>query len=141
MNFSLTKRKQILRSTVIIFVLSVGGSSLAAQDDPAIAKTRLTDLREAGRVESEEIYEGANENHRETKSVFERKKAAVQKADGQEKLSAAELASQINNPAAPVTFVQFRNIMAPNIPGTGGVTNSFQIQPVIPIDKSKKMEE
>jgi hypothetical protein len=54
-------------------------------------------------------------------------------------LSAAELASQINNPAAPVTFVQFRNIMSPNIPGTGGVTNSFQIQPVIPIQKSKNI--
>ena len=53
--------------------------------------------------------------------------------------SASELASQVNNPAAPVTFVQFRNIMLPNVPGTGGVTNSFQIQPVIPIHKSKRI--
>jgi len=54
-------------------------------------------------------------------------------------ISASELASQINNPAAPVTFVQFRNVLFPNIPGTGGVTNALQIQPVIPIHKSKSL--
>ena len=52
-------------------------------------------------------------------------------------LSASELANQINNPAAPVTFVQFRNLMLPNVPGTGGVTNVLEVQPVIPIRPSK----
>ncbi len=54
-------------------------------------------------------------------------------------LSASELANQINNPAAPVTLVQFRNVLIPNIPGTGGVTYALQIQPVIPIHKSKSL--
>jgi hypothetical protein len=64
---------------------------------------------------------------------------APQTSQKDQALSASELASQINNPAAPVTFVQFRNILFPNVPGTDGVTNSFQIQPVIPIHKSKKI--
>src|SRR5262245_44838115 len=51
--------------------------------------------------------------------------------------SASELASQVNNPAAPITFLQFREIMFPNIPGTGGVTHGVEIQPVIPIRRSK----
>ena len=44
-----------------------------------------------------------------------------------------ELANQINNPAAPVTLVQFRNILLPDVAGTGGATNTFEIQPVLPI--------
>ena len=64
---------------------------------------------------------------------------APQNSKPEPALSASELANQINNPAAPVRFVQFRNILFPNIPGTDGVTNSFQIQPVIPIHKSKKI--
>jgi len=63
--------------------------------------------------------------------------AVPQNSQPEPALSASELANQINNPAAPVTFVQFRNILFPNIPGTDGVTNSLQIQPVIPIHKSK----
>ena len=138
MNFSSAERKQILLSTAIVFVLSACGNSLAAQDDPSVAKTRVTGTS-VERADVEEIAEYVNENRRQSNGVPELNKQAVQKADGQQKLSAAELASQVNNPAAPVTFVQFRNIMAPNIPGTGGVTNSFQIQPVIPIHKSKRI--
>jgi hypothetical protein len=47
--------------------------------------------------------------------------------------AASELANQVNNPAAPVTLIQFRNILLPNVAGTSDVTNAFQIQPVIPI--------
>ena len=137
MNFSLTKRKQILRSTVIVLVLSAGDSFQAAQDDFTTAKPRVSDPAGVSRADAEELDESANERRRETKPVI--KQRAVQQTDGQQKLSASELASQVNNPAAPVTFVQFRNIMVPNIPGTGGVTNSFQIQPVIPIHKSKNL--
>jgi hypothetical protein len=50
--------------------------------------------------------------------------------------AASELANQVNNPAAPVTLLQFRNILLPNVTGTDGVTNAFQIQPVIPIHPS-----
>ena len=44
-----------------------------------------------------------------------------------------ELANQINNPAAPVTLVQFRNILLPDVAGASGATNTFEIQPVLPI--------
>ena len=44
-----------------------------------------------------------------------------------------ELANQVNNPAAPVTILQFRNILLPDVAGTDGATNVFQIQPVLPI--------
>jgi hypothetical protein len=44
-----------------------------------------------------------------------------------------DIANQVNNPAAPVTQIQFRNILIPNIPGTDGVSNGLQMQPVVPI--------
>jgi|SRR5208283_510136 len=51
--------------------------------------------------------------------------------------SAQELANQVNNPAAPVTFIQFRDILAPNVAGANGVANSLQMQPVLPIGPFK----
>ncbi len=51
--------------------------------------------------------------------------------------SAQDLANQVNNPAAPVTFIQFRNILAPSVPGTDGVANALQMQPVLPIGPFK----
>ena len=48
-------------------------------------------------------------------------------------VSAQELANQVNNPAAPVTFVQFRDILIPSFPGFKGALNSLQMQPVLPI--------
>jgi hypothetical protein len=44
-----------------------------------------------------------------------------------------EIANQVNNPAAPVTLIQFRDILIPGIPGTDGVSNGLQMQPVLPI--------
>ena len=47
--------------------------------------------------------------------------------------SARDLANQVNNPAAPVTLLQFRDVLLPNVGGADGATNEFQIQPVIPM--------
>jgi hypothetical protein len=47
--------------------------------------------------------------------------------------NARDLANQVNNPAAPVTLLQFRNILLPAVDGADGVTNEFEIQPVLPI--------
>ena len=44
-----------------------------------------------------------------------------------------ELANQVNNPAAPVTILQFRDVVLPGVAGADGATNVFQIQPVLPI--------
>ena len=46
---------------------------------------------------------------------------------------ARELANQVNNPAAPVTLIQFRNLLFPSVEGTDGATNAFEIQPVMPL--------
>lgn len=48
-------------------------------------------------------------------------------------VSAQELANQVNNPAAPVTFIQFRNILLPSPSATTGAVNALQMQPVLPI--------
>ena len=48
-------------------------------------------------------------------------------------VSPQELANQVNNPAAPVTFIQFRDILLPSPSGTNGVVNGLQMQPVLPI--------
>ena len=47
--------------------------------------------------------------------------------------NARALANQVNNPAAPVTLIQFRNVLLPDVEGADGATNEFQIQPVLPI--------
>jgi hypothetical protein len=43
------------------------------------------------------------------------------------------LADQASNPAAPLTQIQIRDVVLPNLPGTDGATNLLQIQPVVPI--------
>jgi hypothetical protein len=49
------------------------------------------------------------------------------------KPDARELANQVNNPAWPVTLIQFRNLLLPSVEGTDGATNAFEIQPVLPL--------
>ena len=60
--------------------------------------------------------------------------------------TAQEIANEANNPAAPVTLIQFRNILLPNanapgvlpgVSGASGLVNSLQMQPVIPIGPFK----
>jgi hypothetical protein len=46
---------------------------------------------------------------------------------------ARALSNQVNNPAAPVTLIQFRNVLLPRLEGASTATNEFQIQPVLPI--------
>ena len=46
---------------------------------------------------------------------------------------ARALANQVNNPAAPVTLIQFRDVLLPSVDGADGATNEFQIQPVLPL--------
>jgi hypothetical protein len=48
-------------------------------------------------------------------------------------VSAQELANQANNPTAPLTLVQFRDIYVPRAKKQNGPLNSFQFQPVVPI--------
>jgi hypothetical protein len=50
---------------------------------------------------------------------------------------AQEIANQANNPAAPLTLLQFRNVTAFEVRGSDGPINEFQIQPVIPIGPFK----
>ncbi|WP_193164501.1 hypothetical protein [Microbulbifer hainanensis] len=46
------------------------------------------------------------------------------------------LASEVNDPTAPLPLIQFRNIYAPGVPGTGSSANLFEIQPVLPFAPS-----
>jgi len=47
--------------------------------------------------------------------------------------SAQDLANQANNPAAPLSLIQFRDILVPHIEGASGPSNGLQVQPVLPI--------
>lgn len=58
-------------------------------------------------------------------------KAGAAKSNGT--LSAQELASQSNDPTAPLTTVQFRDVYIPDAKVKNGLLNTFEIQPVIPI--------
>jgi len=48
-------------------------------------------------------------------------------------VSAQELANQVNNPAAPLTYIQIRDVLLPSVSGTNGAINMLQLQPVLPI--------
>jgi hypothetical protein len=52
-------------------------------------------------------------------------------------VSARALANQANNPAAPLTTVQFRDVVAPTVPGFDTPANVLQIDPVLPIFPSR----
>jgi len=55
--------------------------------------------------------------------------ASVQ-SQGTGTASAQDLANQANNPAAPLSLIQFRDLLVPHIEGASGVSNGLQVQPV-----------
>jgi len=143
----LRRVRKAMLTLVSLFVMSVAGSPILAQQQPAIMQDKAMVPAEVDRlaakvekpVADEKRDEKVTDTRAGTKAEAEVNELAAQKPAPEATPSASELANQINNPAAPVTFVQFRNVMIPNIPGTGGVTNALQIQPVIPIHKSKSL--
>ena len=48
-------------------------------------------------------------------------------------VAARALANQANNPTAPLTLVQFRDVYVPKVPGYDSGANVMQIDPVFPI--------
>lgn len=52
-------------------------------------------------------------------------------------LAARALANQVNDPTAPLTLIQFRDVLAPHIPGYDSPGNVFQLEPVFPIFPSR----
>ena len=51
-------------------------------------------------------------------------------------VAARALANQVNNPTAPVTMVQFREVFVPSVPGYDSPANVLQVEPVFPIFSS-----
>jgi len=45
--------------------------------------------------------------------------------------------ADVNDPTAPLSLVQFRDILAPDVPGYDGPANLLEIQPVLPIGRSQ----
>ena len=52
-------------------------------------------------------------------------------------LAARALANQVNNPTAPMTFIQFRDVLAPSVPGYDTPANLLQLEPCFPIFASR----
>ena len=52
-------------------------------------------------------------------------------------VAARALANQANNPTAPLTLVQFRDVYVPKVPGYDSGANVMQIDPVFPIFASR----
>ena len=48
-------------------------------------------------------------------------------------VSVRALSAAANNPAAPVTLLQLRDVVAPSVPGSTGAGNLLQLEPVIPV--------
>jgi hypothetical protein len=51
--------------------------------------------------------------------------------------AARALANQVNNPTQPITLFQFRNVLAPSVPGYDSPGNLLQLEPVFPIFPSR----
>ena len=47
-----------------------------------------------------------------------------------------KLSQQVNNPTAPLTQIQLRDVLTSNVPGYNGSANLFQIVPVMPIPRN-----
>lgn len=135
---------------LVAFLLNLPvGTPILAQDKPAIvpevATTPVGVERPVTKVEKVSGDEKRDDKADEKKIASAElmqpvtRQTPAPQATPEPTPTASELANQINNPAAPVTFIQFRNILVPNIPGTGGATNAFQIQPVIPIFPSHSL--
>lgn len=72
------------------------------------------------------------------------KTAPSPKADSHERPAnagdtAQALSSQVNDPTAPISLIQFREILVPSVPGAEGPANVFEIQPVLPISASHRI--
>ncbi len=52
-------------------------------------------------------------------------------------VAARALANQVNDPTAPVTLVQLRDVLAPRLPAYDGPANVLQVEPVFPIFPTK----
>jgi hypothetical protein len=48
-------------------------------------------------------------------------------------VAARALANQVNDPTAPVTLIQLREVLAPSVPGYDSPANLLQLEPVFPI--------
>jgi len=48
-------------------------------------------------------------------------------------VAARALVNQVNDPTAPVTLLQFRNVTVPSVPGPDAPANVLQLEPVFPI--------
>jgi hypothetical protein len=136
------KGLEIIIAKVLIAtaLLLLAGNQSCAQEPPVKETVQRTTVANA-EIQTINVARADKEEDKssDSASLAKPEKVAKQQASPEPTPSASELSSQLNNPAAPVTFIQFRNINLPNIPGTDGVTNSLQIQPVIPILPSKKI--
>jgi hypothetical protein len=61
----------------------------------------------------------------------------VQRLTGGGAIGTRALANQVNDPTAPVTLVQLRNITVPSVPGYDSPANVLQLEPVFPIFPSR----
>jgi hypothetical protein len=50
--------------------------------------------------------------------------------------SAQELSNQLSDPGAPLTYVQVRNVLLPDVSGADGAAYTMQIQPVLPVGRA-----
>jgi len=47
------------------------------------------------------------------------------------------LSNAVNDPTAPISLVQFRDVLAPRVPGADGAANLLEIQPIFPISATR----
>jgi hypothetical protein len=64
---------------------------------------------------------------------------ATNRVTGGGTVAARALANAINDPTAPLTLVQFRDVVAPTVPGADGPANVLQLEPVFPIMPTRFM--
>jgi hypothetical protein len=54
--------------------------------------------------------------------------------------TAREMANEVNDPTAPITLIQLRDVIAPSVPGFDGAANVFELEPILPILPSRRIK-
>jgi hypothetical protein len=121
-NLPITVIAMLMVLVVFTCFQAKAGCQVATTHNPSTG----SDTNQASTAEQEDPSKGS------TKQTLDEQNPELQNKT-EVAATAQEIANQANNPAAPLSLIQFRNILLPSVSGTDGATNAFQIQPVLPI--------
>jgi hypothetical protein len=106
------------------------GTDHASPDRAPCDTCRHPGSRRSGRESLAQVYSPAAPDTKPGPNASQQNPSATTQTS---QPSAQDIANQVNNPAAPVTLIQFSRHSSSHVAGTNGVATTLQMQPVIPV--------